>query len=190
MAKAGRWLAAEHPEITEPSQWTRQTCAAWVAAVDRMRVGDHVQRRDGLAAHVGTPISARTKAHVLTCSRTFFHDCQEWEWFPRRFDPARALAVPRSVAALIGTDPRVISDDVWLSCCGPGSTSNPTTCPPTPPTPTTAMPFIRAAALSWRVQRPGQRPASRLRVRCARCTTAQRSPPTPARAGHRGRLPD
>ena len=23
MAKAGRWLAAEHPEITEPGQWTR-----------------------------------------------------------------------------------------------------------------------------------------------------------------------
>src|SRR5664280_2410345 len=29
MAKAGRWLATEHPEITEPAQWTRQTCAAW-----------------------------------------------------------------------------------------------------------------------------------------------------------------
>ena len=39
MAKAGRWLAAEHPEITEPGQWTRQTCAAWVAAVDRMNIG-------------------------------------------------------------------------------------------------------------------------------------------------------
>ena len=46
MAKAGRWLAAEHPEITEPGQWTRSTCAAWVAAVDRMTVGDYAQRRD------------------------------------------------------------------------------------------------------------------------------------------------
>ena len=36
MARAGRWLAAEHPQITDPAQWTRQTCAAWVAAVDRM----------------------------------------------------------------------------------------------------------------------------------------------------------
>ena len=35
MARAGRWLVAEHPEITELSQWTRQTCASWVAAVDR-----------------------------------------------------------------------------------------------------------------------------------------------------------
>jgi hypothetical protein len=32
---------------------------------------------------------------------------------PRRFDPARALAVPRSVRALIGTSPRVIADEVW-----------------------------------------------------------------------------
>ncbi len=113
VAKAGRWLAAEHPEITEPGQWTRQTCAAWVAAIDRMRVGDYVQRRDALGDRAGQPISPRTKAHFLMATRTFFRDCQEWEWFPRRFDPSRALAVPRSVSALIGTDPRVIADDVW-----------------------------------------------------------------------------
>ena len=62
MAKAGRWLAAEHPEITEPGQWTRQTCAAWVAAVDRMNVGDYVaaprppprpRRNTDLPAHQG-----------------------------------------------------------------------------------------------------------------------------------------
>ncbi len=41
MSKAGRWLAAEHPQIAEPGQWTRQTCAAWVAAVDRLTVGDY-----------------------------------------------------------------------------------------------------------------------------------------------------
>lgn len=43
LAKIGRWLAAEHPQITEPGQWTRQTCASWVAAVDRMAVGDFSQ---------------------------------------------------------------------------------------------------------------------------------------------------
>ncbi|WP_041813338.1 hypothetical protein [Rhodococcus jostii] len=48
MAKSARWLAAEHPEITAPGQWTRQTSAARVAAVDRMTVGDYVQRRDHL----------------------------------------------------------------------------------------------------------------------------------------------
>jgi hypothetical protein len=66
MAKAGRWLAAEHPEITEPGQWTRQTCAAWVAAVDRMRVGDYVQRHDGLGARAGAPIWREVREARLT----------------------------------------------------------------------------------------------------------------------------
>ncbi len=44
VAKAGRWLAAEHPEIVQPARWTRETCAAWVAALDRMTVGEYVLR--------------------------------------------------------------------------------------------------------------------------------------------------
>ena len=28
-------------------------------------------------------------------TRTFFRDCQEWDWIPRRFNPPRALATPR-----------------------------------------------------------------------------------------------
>ena len=32
----------------------------------------------------------------------FFRDILEWEWIPRRFDPARALAIPASVLSLIG----------------------------------------------------------------------------------------
>ncbi|MGW3471286.1 hypothetical protein ACWDKQ_23140 [Saccharopolyspora sp. NPDC000995] len=129
MAKAGRWLASEYPEITEPGQWTRQTCAAWVAAVDRMAVGDHVQRRDHLRDRTGNPISPRTKAHILNATRTFFRDCQEWEWFPRRFDAARALSVPRSVAALIGTNPRVIADDIWAKLLWAGLNLQPTDLP-------------------------------------------------------------
>ncbi|MES4892223.1 hypothetical protein [Streptomyces sp. NPDC096012] len=86
VAKTGRWLAAEHPEIVEPAQWTRETCACavWVAALDRMTVGEHVQRRAGLDKRGGKPLSLRTKAGYLTATRTFFRDCQEWEWFPRR----------------------------------------------------------------------------------------------------------
>jgi hypothetical protein len=64
LSKVGRWLATEHPQITEPAQWTRQTCAAWVAAVDNLRVGDYVQQ---LAAHekrTGQPVAPHTKAAV------------------------------------------------------------------------------------------------------------------------------
>jgi hypothetical protein len=46
MAKTGRWLAAEHPDAVDPAHWTRSTCANWVAAVDKMAVGNYVQRVD------------------------------------------------------------------------------------------------------------------------------------------------
>jgi integrase len=168
MAKAGRWLAAEHPEITEPGQWTRQTCATWVAAIDRMRVGDYVQRTDSLAGRAGTPISPRTKAHLLMASRMFFRDCQEWEWIPRRFDPARALALPRSVAALIGTSPRVIADDVWAKLVWAGLNLQPADLPGNSAGSYYPMPLIRAVTLAWLFSGLRSDELSRLRVGCTR----------------------
>jgi hypothetical protein len=129
MTKAGRCLAAEHSQITEPGQWTRQTCAAWVAAVDRMAVGDYVQRHDHIQARAGQPILPCSEAHILGATRTFFGDLQEWEWIGRRFDPARALAVSRTVNALIGTDPRVIADDVWAELLWAGLNLEPADLP-------------------------------------------------------------
>jgi hypothetical protein len=113
LSKAGRWLADKYPDVTEPADWTRQTCAAWIAAIDDMAVGEYVQHRKSLGRHVGKPLSPRTKAGYITATRTFFRDLQDWAWIPRRFDPIRALATPRSIGALIGPDPRIIADDVW-----------------------------------------------------------------------------
>ena len=112
LLKVGRWLADQHPDVADPATWTRQTCATWIAALDRMRVGDFVQRTVGLGDRLGQPLTAATKAGQISALRTFFRDCQEWEWLPRRFDPQRALAVPRSIAAMLGPDPRVIADDI------------------------------------------------------------------------------
>jgi integrase len=111
--KVGRWLAHQHPEVREPGQWNRELCAAYLAQVERMRVGDYVQRRDAFGGRFGRPLSARTKAGYIVAVRTFFHDCQEWEWIPGRFDPVRAFATPRTIRALIGPNPRVIADDIW-----------------------------------------------------------------------------
>jgi integrase len=168
VAKAGRWLAAEHPEITEPGQWTRETCAAWVAAVDRMAVGDYVQRRDHLRGRAGKPVSPRTKAHILMATRTFFRDCQEWEWFPRRFDSSRALAVPRSVGALIGTDPRVIADDVWAKLLWAGLNIEAADLPGTSAGSYYPMELIRALTLTWLFSGQRSDEISRLRVGCIR----------------------
>jgi integrase len=45
--------------------------------------------------------------------RRFFADLQDWEWIPRRFNPFRVFATPRSIKALIGPSPRTIADDLW-----------------------------------------------------------------------------
>ena len=168
VAKAGRWLAAEQPGITEPGQWTRETCAAWVAAVDRMAVGDYVQRRDHLHGRAGKPIAPRTKAHILMATRTFFRDCQEWEWFPRRFDPTRALALPRSVGALIGTDPRVIADDVWAKLLHAGLNIEAADLPGTSAGSYYPMELIRALTLTWLFSGLRSDEISRLRTGCVR----------------------
>lgn len=147
VAKTGRWLGAEHPEAADPAAWTRTLCAAWIAAVDRMRIGDLVARTDHIHDRIGQPIAPRTKAHLLTCMRIFFHDLQEWEWIPRRFDPRRALALPRSTAALIGTDPRVIAEDIWAKLLWAGLNLTIDDIPDRggyyP------LPLIRALALTW-----------------------------------------
>ncbi|WP_216850006.1 tyrosine-type recombinase/integrase [Acidisoma sp. L85] len=49
----------------------------------------------------------------ISATRTLLRDCQEWGWCTRRFDPATALATPRSVRAMLGPKPRVIADDTW-----------------------------------------------------------------------------
>ncbi|MDQ1653159.1 MAG: hypothetical protein QOI35_2359, partial [Cryptosporangiaceae bacterium] len=113
LLKVGRWLSAEHPDAADPATWNRQTCAAWVAALDRMNVGDYVQRTAGLKDRIGKPLAAGSKESQLAAIRRFFDDCHEWEWLPRRFDAQRALATPRSIAALLGPNPRVIADEIW-----------------------------------------------------------------------------
>jgi hypothetical protein len=87
----------------------RETCAAWVAQVTRTSIGVFAQRRADLADR----LAPSTMASYTTVTRTFFRDCQECGWCPRRFDPKTALATPRSVRALLGPKPRVIADDAW-----------------------------------------------------------------------------
>jgi Phage integrase family len=110
----GRWLAARHADVASPADWTRETAADWVAAVDRMLVGEWTATyADRRARRLNQPLLPKTKASHLTVARAFFHDCQEWGWIPRRFHPGRAFELPRSVRRQIGPDPRVLADDLW-----------------------------------------------------------------------------
>ena len=111
--QAGRWLAAEQPGVAGPGDWTRDTAAAYVAAVTRASVGQWSNPVGPIKARVGKPLSAASKDRVLGTMRGFLADCQEWGWITVRFQPARALATPRSVLALLGPDPRAIADATW-----------------------------------------------------------------------------
>jgi len=169
LLKAGRWLATTHPTVQEPAAWTRELCAAYVAAVDRMCIGEHIQRSAGLASRVGQPLSVRSKEAYLGVMRQFFRDCQEWGWIPRRFDPARALATPRSIKALIGPDPRVIADDVWAKLLWAGINFEHADLP----TGSTGGHFyplelVRALALVWLFGGLRSDEIVRLRVGCVR----------------------
>ncbi len=115
LIKMGRWIKHERPEHADPGSWTRETAAAWIARVDRMLVGEHshAPNTDYMRRRSGGELLPRTKAHLMWAPRRFFNDLQEWEWIERRFDARRAFALPRSIKALIGPEPRVIADDVW-----------------------------------------------------------------------------
>ncbi|MER7850609.1 tyrosine-type recombinase/integrase [Kitasatospora sp. NPDC096077] len=167
LAKVGRWLAAEQPEITGPADWTRATCATWVARVDRMTIGEFIQRSVIVEDRLGEPLSPRSKASNLNAVRTFLRDCQEWEWIPRRFDPAIALSTPRSIKALIGPKPRVIADDVWAKLLWAGLNLEPADVPPRSGQ---AYPIelIRAITLTWLFSGQRSDEIARLRVGCVR----------------------
>ena len=115
LIRAGRWLHAEHPDRADPESWDRELAAAWIAAVNRLKIGELSKslNANGMRARYGEILSPRSKASLIGSVRLFFCDLQEWEWIERRFDPRRALGIPRSIAALIGPDPRVIADEVW-----------------------------------------------------------------------------
>jgi site-specific recombinase XerC len=72
-----------------------------------------VQIEDKYKHGAGLPLSARAKAHHLSSVSTFFRDIQEWGWIPRRLDPRRSFAAPRSLRALIGPKPKIIANEIW-----------------------------------------------------------------------------
>ncbi len=113
LLKAGRWVTQTHPDCAAPDRWTRDLAAEWVAVACRMTRGQWVQIDDRYRYRIGAPLSVRAKAHHLSSISSFFRDIQEWGWIPRRFDPRRSFAAPRSLRALIGPKPKVIPTDIW-----------------------------------------------------------------------------
>ncbi|MFJ6752784.1 tyrosine-type recombinase/integrase [Streptomyces sp. NPDC091266] len=168
LLKAGRWLAAECPDSVSPERWTRQTCASWTAAVERLKVGDFVERTVAHRDRIGQPLSAAAKSEHLSVVRAFFRDCQEWEWFPRRFDPQRSLTTPRSIRSLIGPNPRVIADDAWAKLLWAGLNLEADDLFETAAGPFYPLELVRAVTLTWLFSGQRSDEIARLRVGCIR----------------------
>jgi len=113
LLKCGRWVAATHPEIVGPADWTRAIALKYVATVARMTIGQWSNPNGMYLDKRGCPLKPTAKASHLRSVRSFFRDLQEWEWIPLRFDPVRALGLPRAIGASIGPNARVVADDAW-----------------------------------------------------------------------------
>ncbi|MGW0803622.1 tyrosine-type recombinase/integrase [Nonomuraea sp. NPDC002799] len=104
----------------------------------------------------------------LTATRAFFRDCQEWEWIPRRFDPVRVLAAPRTVKGLLGPDPRVIADEIWAKLLWAGLNMQPEDLPTSYNRLRYPIELLRAVALAWLFSGQRSDEIARLPVGCVR----------------------
>jgi integrase len=169
----GRWLAQAHPDVESPEQWTRELALEFAAAVDRLTVGAWAHR--SLPADiVSKPMKPKAKVHHFSSMRIFFRDLQEWEWIPRRFDPFRCLATPRSIKALVGPDPRIIADDVWAKLLWAGlnltaeDLASRSTAPSRPREHRYPLAMVRAIVMVWLFCGLRRNEIGRLRVGCIR----------------------
>jgi integrase len=176
LLKAGRWLREHRPEIVAPAQWTRELAAEYVAAVDRMRIGEYNGAPVLAGQTPGKPFSPRTKSAALTAMMAFFSDAQEWGWIPVRLNPTRCFSTPKSIRAMIGPAPRVIADDIWAKLLWAGLNVTAEDFPQHPGHPAreagsgtyypTAM--LRALAVVWLFCGLRSNEIVRLRVGCIR----------------------
>ena len=103
--------------MTCPQDWDRDTALAVTAAITRVNVGEwsspSYRHPANVVKKMGRLLSASSRDKMIAALRCFFQDGQEWEWFPRRWNPAQVLVSPFSVVARSNTLPRTIASDVW-----------------------------------------------------------------------------
>ncbi|WP_448126637.1 tyrosine-type recombinase/integrase [Salinicola sp. NYA28a] len=109
-------MKREQPDTAAPIDWSMSTCAAFIAAVDRMTVGEWALKsaKGTNFKGLGQPIAANSKRSFLHALRRFFTDFELWGWGRLKFSPRYHLATPRSVTFNSGINPRVIDDSTWL----------------------------------------------------------------------------
>ncbi len=193
LLRAGRWLAAHHPEINTPADFTRELAAELVAAVNQMHIGDFsCENLNAPLKNPGNPWSATRKHGFLGVLRRVFSEALDWGWMERRFNPERVFATPRSIKHQLRVAPRPLSDDMWAKLLWAGLNLRAEDCPlrghhrtrrwekkadrrPSLPEEFESyypLEMIRALAMTWLFAGLRSDEIARLRVGCARMQTA------------------
>jgi len=175
----GRWLAARHPGIVSPEQWTEELALALRTAVleetNALFVSADGARDLQRRGQFAQPLSHHAIAQFLAALRRFFRDLQTMAHavgdqparrIARRFDPRDALSTPLPVQkALAGAEPRDIAPAVWQRLAIQAARLTPADLGPHPYWPFTA---VQALALLWvsTARRPNE--LLRLRLDCVR----------------------
>jgi hypothetical protein len=152
LLKVGRWLAAEHPEIVSPKQWTRELAAEFASVIVNLKSGQFASCTKRIPREkIGKPQSPKGKKMYFDVMRRFFQDCQEWEWIPASFSALRYFQTPKSILALIGPNPRIIADDIWakLLWAGLNLVVDDLRCTPNGGGPFYPLEMVRAVTVVW-----------------------------------------
>jgi integrase len=167
LMRVGVWLGKTHPEVIGPEQWTVEVCAEFVAAVDRLVIGEwSCSSFDYRSVRgVGKPLRPQSKIFVLQVMRRFLADAQNWEWVRLRCNPRYHLATPRGILQHCKVDPRTIDDAIWLKLIwaslnlAPSELRN---------EPRYSFELVKAIAVVWTHAGLRSNEILRLRVGCAR----------------------
>ena len=130
MLLACRWLAQHHPQVTEPSQWTREIALAYVAyTCNEATVFDYASplMRQRLAKKVekrqGEPLKPASIVARIKGLRIFFRELQKYAYEvdgllePRlevSWNPIDIFATPDHVMTQIQPNPRNVEEESWL----------------------------------------------------------------------------
>lgn len=164
---AGRWAAQRHPEVRSPADWTADLAFEYVRYVMGRRVGDDTARPCRRTRFTGQPLAPRSKRNFISSIRLFFHDIQDWDWIPRRFNPARAFETPRDLKR-VRPNPRPIDEEYWSKLRAAALSLAPKDLPHAGQPGGPAYPFemTRAMAVVWAFSGCRSNEIARLELNC------------------------
>lgn len=172
LLKVGRWLAAHHPEIARPEQFTYKLAAELTASICRdWKIGDYIGARE-LARNKrlrrDQRLGLKTMTSHLNALRGFFWDLQEEPFNVHlKFNPRKGFATPKFVRDSIGPSPRTVDSRLWARIVYAALNLTDDDLPKSP-NGGTAYPLemVRAIAVVWVFSGLRSDEIARLRVGC------------------------